>query len=99
MPLLVISLAGLIVMLGSTLWEFSRKRRTLGHTARWWISTAIGWSGILYAANVSIMLVRFFPVDRILLSAVLGVTLGVGILGLLRKQAKHSDGERASTGQ
>jgi len=99
MPLLVISLAALIVMLGATVSEFSRKRRTGALTARWRISSAIGWSGILYAAYVSIMLVRFFPDDRILLTAVLGVTLGVGILGFLRKQAKHSDRQRASTGQ
>ena len=81
----------MIVMLGSTLSEFKRKRETLDQKVFLRISIVIGWAGVLYAAYVSIVLLGFFPIGRILLSAALGVTLGVTILRLRRRGAKNSD--------
>lgn len=99
MPLLVISVAGLIVMLASTLSDSRRKRHKLGKRRRWWISSAIGWSGVLYAAYVSIALLRFFPMERILLSLFLGAALGGAFLYWTRVRAKSSQGEQAGMSQ
>ncbi len=88
MPLLVISLAGLIVMSGSAVWELRRKGE-MRQKARWWISSAIGLSGVLYATYVSLTLIRFFPPERVVLSIVLGVGLGIAFLSLMRRRTRQ----------
>ena len=83
-----ITSAALIVIVGSSIWEFRRKGETVARKAYWWVSLVVGLSGVLYGAYVSVTTLRFFPIDRIVLGSVLGVALGVISLSMVLKRAR-----------
>jgi hypothetical protein len=84
MPLPAVTVAGLIVVLGSA-WEFWQMGGSILQKVYRWISLVVALSGVLYAAYVSITVSKFFPFDRLLVSGIVGVILGVADLSLVRK--------------